>query len=537
MAKKYKHKAKRRINIFFTYFLLFLTALFLVIVYYKSRNFKGAKIDELMFYFTTGLVDSNSSSITDAVRDNLFLLVVAFLVVILPIVNSFREKISFEIDFSILGRKKHSAEIVFSEESTRHKLHYALVVFTIATWQLMSAFGVQSYLYALTETSQIYEENYVRPETVQLKFPKKKRNLVYITLESMENTMAQIDNGGQANQPIIPELEKLALTNTSFSNTDKLGGALPAKGTTWTVAGMTAHSAGVPLMDSIRNNMGYFTDFLPGAYTLGQILEKEGYNQTFVMGSKASFGGRDRLLTQHGHYHIYDYDYAQEIKKIDKNYKVWWGYEDKRLFQYAKEEATRLAKSDKPFNLQLLTVDTHFTDGWLDESCETPYENQYSNVYHCSSKQVYDFVNWIKAQSFGDNTTIILTGDHLGMQTSYYRGLIKDETYERTIYNAFINPVVKPVKSKQRLFSSFDMYPTTLAAIGVEIPNNRMGLGVNLFSKEPTLVEKMGGIEELNLELAKKSDFYSNHIFTTMAEDDTNGINELKDINHQKQSL
>ena len=31
-------------------------------------------------------------------------------------------------------------------------------------------------------------------------------------------------------------------------------------------------------------------------------------------------------------------------------------------------------------------------------------------------------------------------------------------------------------------FSQFDMFPTTLAALGVKIEGNKLGLGVNLFS-------------------------------------------------------
>ena len=51
------------------------------------------------------------------------------------------------------------------------------------------------------------------------------------------------------------------------------------------------------------------------------------------------------------------------------------------------------------------------------------------------------------------------------------------------------------------------MYPTTLAAMGVEIEGDRFGLGVNLYSDVPTLVEEMG-LDKLNSELGKKSVYY-----------------------------
>lgn len=60
-------------------------------------------------------------------------------------------------------------------------------------------------------------------------------------------------------------------------------------------------------------------------------------------------------------------------------------------------------------------ADTHFPDGFLEKDAPTPFDKQYSNVIFHSQKQIYDFVKWIQAQDFYDNTTIVLTGDHLSM--------------------------------------------------------------------------------------------------------------------------
>ena len=55
------------------------------------------------------------------------------------------------------------------------------------------------------------------------------------------------------------------------------------------------------------------------------------------------------------------------------------------------------------------------------------------------------------------------------------------------------------------------MFPTTLASIGVEIEGNKLGLGVNLFSKEETLIEKLG-YNKFNKEISKKSKYYDKKI-------------------------
>ena len=91
------------------------------------------------------------------------------------------------------------------------------------------------------------------------------------------------------------------------------------------------------------------------------------------------------------------------------------------------------------------------------------------------------------------------------MQTDFYNS----NSSPRTIYNTIINSPNKPISEKNRLFSSFDMFPTTLASLNVKIKGNKLGLGVNLFSDEKTLVEQFG-LEFLNQELLKKSFYYDN---------------------------
>ena len=80
-----------------------------------------------------------------------------------------------------------------------------------------------------------------------------------------------------------------------------------------------------------------------------------------------------------------------------------------------------------------------------------------------------------------------------------------DDNYERKVYTTYINADVSAGDEK-REFSTFDAFPTTLAALGVKIEGNRLGLGTNLFSDEQTLTE-IYGVEKENLELSRNSKF------------------------------
>ena len=322
-------------------------------------------------------------------------------------------------------------------------------------------------------------------------------------------TYADKENGGGFEENCIPELTKLSEENENFSGTNsKLNGGYTVGASTWTMGAMFAQTSGLSLMLSIEGNlMSTQEHFFPEITTLGDILEQEGYNQTLMIGSDAGFGGRDLYFTEHGNYDIFDYNTAKEEGLIPEDYYVWWGYEDQKLFEYAKQKLTDLSSNDEPFNFTMLTVDTHFEDGYVCEQCIDEFgDNQYANVMACSSRQVAAFVEWIQQQDFYEDTTIVISGDHLTMDSDFCNNV--DANYNRRVYTAYINPEAEST-GVERTYSTYDNFPTTLAAMGVEIEGNRLGLGTNLFSDTPTLLEKYG-LDEVSTELSKKSHLIDN---------------------------
>ena len=367
--------------------------------------------------------------------------------------------------------------------------------------------------YLTIKDNHFFDKYYVSPKNVNIEVPKEKNNLILIYVESLETSLLSSENGGNFNESVIPNLEKLAKENLNFSNNSKIGGASMAYGASWTVAGIVASSSGIPLkIGSSDGNLywDYNGSYLPGAYSLGEVLKNNGYSNYFILGSNSTFGGRSLYFSQHGNYDIYDYGYAINKKWIDKNYFEWWGYEDSKLYNFSKKQLTRISKNNKPFNFTILTADTHFTDGYVDKSCKEKYDEKYLNSYSCTDSMLYEFINWIKEQDFYKNTTIVIIGDHLSMQKNF-KQMYDNNNYERKIYNTFINSRVKTKNTNNRNFTSFDYYPTILSSLGFKINGNQLGLGVNLFSNKKTLAEKMG-FEKFNNGLKEKSNYYNNYI-------------------------
>lgn len=455
-------------------------------------------IDEIIFHLKVPLDGTNSDVVLDGINACVPL---AVLVLFLSI-------------FLIIGlRNKHG------------KCMIALFLVAViacgsagrAAYEVYDELDVKEYLVSQKKESHFIEQNYVDPRTTKITFPEQKRNLIYIYLESMESTYASKEDGGGMDFNCIPELTTLAEENTNFSNSDKLGGGYPAYGGTWTMAGIFSQTSGIPIKnseqtDDVNATLAEQSSFSSQARNLEDILADEGYNQCFMIGSDATFGGRRAYFESHGKgkTEICDYNTAKENGQIPEDYYVWWGYEDQKLFANAQEKLIELSSKDEPFNFTMLTVDTHFEDGYVCEQCQNEFEdNQYANVMACSSRQVDAFVKWIQQQPFYENTTIVIIGDHLTMDSDFCNDVSDD--YERSVYNVFINLPegldTSFEKTHNREFATLDMFPTTLAAMGVKIEGDRLALGVNLFSDEQTLTEQYGR-KGLDKELMKKSKFY-----------------------------
>ena len=458
-------------------------------------------MDELIYHLTSPLDGTNDAMIREYI-DTCIVPAVIVLLFLLVLFAAFRKKKRYYIVMA--------GAIVLSVSVSALSVRGA--------WQDLD---VGNYVADRGTYSTFIDDNYVSPSDVELTFPQEKRNLIYIFLESMETTYADAQSGGAFDRNVIPELTQIAQENEDFSGeTADLNGGYSMPGTTWTIGAMFAQTSGLPLSVSIDgNSMDTQTSFFAGAVTLGDILESQGYSQTLLIGSDAAFGGRELYFTEHGNYEMMDYKYAVQNGLIPEDYYVWWGYEDEKLFEFARQKVTELAAQPEPFNLTMLTVDTHFEDGYVCERCPQLYgDDQYSNVMRCSSRQVSAFVQWLQQQDFYENTTIILCGDHPTMDSDYCEDI--DSGYTRKTYTAYINAAAQKETETRRDFTTFDQFPTTLAALGVQIEGNRLGLGTNLFSSEPTLTERFGRETE-ERELKKNSQL----------------IEKLADIDYDSESL
>lgn len=496
--------------------LIILCAFFIEASIYYKATYPKQDFDLILFTIKAGVTGSSP----DVVKSIILSCVGQFVVILLYFYITLAKKTKHVLLLNFSRKNKNNKELqLFPIKLTsNHRFIYMLIIVLVSTTLFVKSFGIDDYIKYQTQESTIFEDYYVNPQEVSLEFPTQKRNLILIIGESFENTVLSKENGGVWNYSLMPELEDLALNNINFSNTSKVGGAQQVYGTDYSAAGNIAITSGIPqkvgeFTEDANIYINYYdgsSKFLSGAHSIGEILHDNGYTNEIIMGSDGHFGNRKQYYQCNGDYKVFDVNYAIDMGKMTADEKVWWGFEDDKLYEWSKEELTNLASQDQPFNFIMLTADTHFSDGYLSQYADEIYPTQYENVHAYASKCANNFVNWVKQQDFYDNTTIVIVGDHLGMQKDFYESKFEGN-YTRTIYNVFINSAIPARNTQNRTFTSMDIYPTMLASLGVKINGDRLALGTNLFSERPTLAEELG-LEYFEEEIHKKSSFYNEYI-------------------------
>lgn len=490
-----KEKIKLILLFLFVYFFVMLN----ITGMWAINQFGNLDINNIIFNLTTPLEDANTDIIYVYIFDvllNVKYIIFSALILFFVIIN-------FKKDYLVSISIFKKINIKFFILKNRKKILIILLPL-ITLFNLDYNYNLIHEIKYYFVNSDFIENNYVNVDIENLTFPEESRNLIHIVLESVETSMTSIENGGAFENDYIPNLMNLADEYISFT-TNSGGGIMVAPGTGWTVASLFAQTSGLPFYSLVDGNgLGIYESFLPGAQTIGEILDTQNYNQLFLLGSSASYAGRD-VYFESNNYEVKDYDYAVENEMIDSDYYVFWGYEDGKLIDFAKDELTNLASKDDPFNFMMLTVNTHFIDGYLEDDYVEVFDTQYENVIYNSDAQVYELVTWIMEQDFYENTTIVITGDHLTMQNSFFDDV--DDNYERTIYNVFINSAIDTEYEYDREFYTMDMYPTILASMGITIEDDRLALGTNLFSGVPTIYEEFGS-DYVYEQLSYKSNYY-----------------------------
>lgn len=307
-----------------------------------------------------------------------------------------------------------------------------------------------------------FAQQYVDPRGVRLE-PETRRNLVLIYVESMEDGYG---DAAQFGRDLLAPIR--AVGGESFAAYQQVPGV------GWTMASMVATQCGVPLRvysERDMKNADKRRTFLPGAVCLGDLLPARGYRNVFMGGAPLSFAGKGAFLRDHGYQ---DARWRNDWKKAGSRAEEFnsWGLHDSALFERARAQLELLQAAGQPFNLTLLTLDTHNPRGFLSPYCRSRNARDFEDIVSCTSEQLADFVKFMRDQGYLENTVLVMLGDHLAVPNPVYEKL--QQGGERHIFNRFFVPQTLHPNTHELVH--FDMFPTLVELRGLKVVGDRLGL-------------------------------------------------------------
>lgn len=371
------------------------------------------------------------------------------------------------------------------------------------------SFHMESSYEALFVDEPFPREHYIDPSAVELTWPSEKRNLVYLFVESYEASYFSKELGGLSNDNLLPNMTSLMKEGTFFSNhEDRFGGYQSMPYTDWTIGGMVTATSGIlhKLAGEYRDDPNYC--LVPGVTTLMDLLAEQGYNRKYITGTPSYDYNIGPFYTVH-QVPVADYNTLREDGSLPTDYHEWFGFEDSKLYEFAKEDITELAQQEQPFLYIMNTNDTHSPEGYIDKTCKKEFNLDAENSIACADQMISEFVTWLKQQPYYENTTVVIVGDHISHENLLTKSFPDSEQENRRVFNLILNAESPETVGSQynRDFWSADLFPTVLSAMNVKIGGNKLGLGSNLFSDVPTLIEVYGRDVTKDL-LTRNSSFY-----------------------------
>ncbi|CDN45000.1 LTA synthase family protein [Paenibacillus sp. P22] len=231
-------------------------------------------------------------------------------------------------------------------------------------------------------------------------------NLVIIQMEAFQNFPIHLKLQGQE---LTPNLNKLANEGYYFPHFFQQIG----QGNTSDAEFMTNTS--IYPTGTIAMSTGYGNRKLP---SLPRLLQGEGYEANTFHINNVGFWDRNKL------YPALNFDKYYDKPFYNNDHFNSFGASDEELYRVAAGKMAELSGKGKPFYAHLITTSSHFPfqipkDKQTlieDESLAGSQLGDYLQAIHYTDDAVGMLVDRLKAEGLWENTTLVIYGDHFGLQ-------------------------------------------------------------------------------------------------------------------------
>ncbi|MBY0220912.1 MULTISPECIES: LTA synthase family protein [Sporosarcina] len=343
----------------------------------------------------------------------------------------------------------------------------------------------------LTEIENYVKANHAQPDPEMFGVAKD-RNVIIVSLESLQNFVINNEMDGHVITPFLNELTKDKDT-FYFNNFYHQTGL-----------GKTSDSEFI-VENSLygRNGSAVFFTHSGNTYdSLSNRLGENGYSTSVMHANSKSFWNRDIMYKAMDIQKFYDV----ESYSIEEGQAVNWGMKDIPFF----DQSVELMKDmKKPFATRMITLTNHHPFD-LDEEDKLIPEytsnsntlNKYFQTVRYMDEAVKGFFEDLKENGLYDNSIIIMYGDHYGISENHNKAMGMYMDKEITPFdNAELQKVPMFVhipgygkgKVMDELSGQLDLRPTILHLLGIDTKAD-MQFGSDVFSPdhEPFVIFRDG---------------------------------------------
>ncbi|WP_042473823.1 LTA synthase family protein [Bacillus ndiopicus] len=341
---------------------------------------------------------------------------------------------------------------------------------------------------ALADGSELVEvNNYIRANQAEPNaemFGKYAgRNLIVVSLESLQNFVINNEMNGQEVTPFLNSLTKDKDTYY-FNNFYHQTGL-----------GKTSDSEFI-LENSLFGLGRGAVFFTHGGNTYNSMAERLGENGYFtnvMHPNNKSFWNRDMIYQSFNIQKFYDVNSYE----VGEGEAVNWGMKDIPFFQ---QSAQHMTEMPQPFYSRLITLTNHYPfyldpeDIMIDEyTSNSGTLNRYFQTVRYMDEALKLFFDDLKEKGLYDNSIIVMYGDHYGISENHnkamamYLGKEAITPYDNALLQSvplFIHiPGSNDGRVMDEVAGQIDLRPTILHLLGVDTSKD-MQLGADLFSED-----------------------------------------------------
>lgn len=315
------------------------------------------------------------------------------------------------------------------------------------------------YAYALITRDDLFQRTGSREKYVYYSDVKatKGKNIVVIYCESLENGYFDRDMFPD----LTPNLDRMKQTDlTTYTNYQNDFGA------GWTIGALYATQTSFPCLFGHNGNDIFNRIEDTEIVSYAKVMKKAGYNNLFLSSANLDFSGTGKMM------HMLGYELKRFNQYDVKMSKTSWGVQDADMFAQAKIEYSKMVESGRPFNLTLLTVDTHFPKGLPDKRLQNKIHIDMDKkpLEYCVASLdylIFDFYEYMKSQPGFDNTVVVILGDHPVMGSADQTPVVNLLNTKKRNIALFCNSPAKRFSSTDEL-GYYDIANLVLDAAGIK---------------------------------------------------------------------